>query len=66
MFRRFEAVFRQHRAGTVADEDWAGLRASMSRVSLRPFARMWWPTSAQLFSPGFRAFVESLQRESAV
>jgi hypothetical protein len=65
LYRRYESVYRQHERGTVASEDWAGLRVSMSTMSRRPFARAWWPETAPLFSPGFRSFIDSIQNEGA-
>ena len=65
LFRRFEAVLQQGERGILAEEDWAGLRASMLVIAQLPFARQWWPSVASLFSPSFRHFVESLQRQPA-
>jgi hypothetical protein len=65
LFRRFEAVFQQGERGILVEEDWAGLQASMLLTAQLPFMRQWWPSVASLFSPSFRRFVESLQRQPA-
>jgi hypothetical protein len=65
LFRRFEAVFQQGERGILAQEDWAGLQASLLVTAQLPYTRQWWPNVASLFSPSFRNFVESLQRQPA-
>ena len=65
LFRRFEAVFQQGERGILAEEDWAGLKESMLVTAQLPFARLWWPNVASMFSAGFRHFIESLQRQPA-
>jgi hypothetical protein len=65
VFRRWEAAFQHHRAGTITSDDWSGLKVAMGYVASRPFTRTWWPRVRLSFNAGFRAFIEELQERAA-
>lgn len=58
----YELAFDQRQEGLLADDVWAGFRASLARQFRRPGFAEYWTVDKQVFGPSFTAFVDDVQR----
>ena len=64
MFRLYENVFFQHRAGTLSPESWDAWSASLRSILSNPVIPQFWDLRRLSFTESFRQFVEA-EREKA-
>jgi len=53
LFRRFENFHHQATHRRVSEEDWAGLRESLLRISEGAGSRAWWSENSRRYNPSF-------------
>jgi hypothetical protein len=58
VFRRMENVVFQTQQGMLDPASWAGIRNTARRSLSQPGGAAWWSRAQDLFSPGFREYVD--------
>ena len=62
LFRNYENIFYQWRAGAIGDDVWEGWSNQIQRVFWMPGVQLWWPNWNEFCHRDFRAFLENTDK----
>jgi hypothetical protein len=63
LFRNFENMYYQHRAGHLDDDLWVGWKTMMVSYGHRPGFQQWWRFRRPVFSQDFVDFIDNTEIE---
>ena len=66
LFRNYENIFYQWRAGAIGDDVWEGWSNQIRAVYWMPGVQLWWPNWCNFCHKDFRAFVEATHKPEKV